>query len=59
MPAVPDVLMSGRNVGALRQAREVYSSGEPADDISQGPIIFVTPIALTLLKFGPNSKQGK
>ena len=35
------------------------SSGEPADNISRGPIIFVTPIALELLKLGPNSKRGK
>ena len=50
-PAVPDVLVSGRNVGALRPGRRVgFRSLGPglADDICRRPIIFVTPIALEL-----------
>ena len=61
-PAVPDVFGSGRNVGALRPGRRVgFRSLAPglADDIYWLPIIFVTPIALELLKLGPNRKQGK
>ena len=60
--AVPDVLGSGRNVGALRPGRRVGFRSlwrGPADDIPEKPIIFVTPIALKLLKLGPNSKRGK
>ena len=61
-PTVTDVLVSGRNVGALRPGRRVpFRSLAPglADDISRGHIIFVTPTALKLLQLGPNSKRGK
>ena len=61
-PAITGILGSGRNVGPLRPGRRVgFRSLAPglADDIYRGPIIFVTPIALKLLKLGPNSKQGK
>ena len=61
-PTVPDVLVSGRNVGALRPGRRVgFRSVAPglADDIYREHIIFVTPTALKLLQLGPNSKQGK
>ena len=60
--AVTDVFDSGRNVAALRPGRRVvFRSLVPgiADDIYWLPIIFVTPIALELLKLGPNSKRGK
>ena len=52
-PAVPDVLGSGRNVGALRPGRRVgFRSLAPglADDIAGAPIIYVMPTALKVLK---------
>ena len=61
-PAVPDVLVSGRNVGALRPARRVGFRSlvlGQADDICRGHIIFVTPTALKLLKLAPHSKRTK
>ena len=61
-PAVTDVFVSGRNVGALRPARHVVSGdwGQGlADDISRGHNIFVMPTVPKLLKLGPNSKRGK
>ena len=61
-PAVPDVFDSGRNVGALRPGRRVGFRSlalDIADDIYREHIIFVTPIALNLLKLRPNSTRGK
>ena len=52
--AVTDVLVSGRNVGALRPGRRVGFRCR-ADDICRGHIIFVTPIALEPLELGPNT----
>ena len=60
--AVPDVFVSGCNVGALRPARRVgFRSLAPglADDICGGHIIFLMRTVPKLLKLGPNSKQGK
>ena len=61
-PAVTDVFVSGRNDVALRPGRRVgsgYRHKGRQTTFRGAPIIFVTPIALELLKLGPNSKRGK
>ena len=61
-PAVTDVFDSGRNEEPYAR-HVVYISGHWHRDwqttFRGAPIIVVTPIALELLKLGPNSKRGK
>ena len=61
-PAVPDVLVSGRNDGALRPGRRVGFRSLPpglADDIYRESIIFVVRAAPLISNVAPNSKRVK